>query len=132
MAVAVNFQGVINDLLAAVDKDRMVPYPEVPGGGPELPGCYVGLPNAMSDFASTGSCSMSLAVTVFVGRGTSDLNAQIELADLLDVATIAGFLNTRSDNWSDMAFTGINNFRQVELGTTQCYAADINLQLRTT
>lgn len=124
--------GIIEDLMAAVNAVRMTPYAIVPGDGPELPACYVGLPSQLTDFASTGSCSLSLSVVVVVSRATDDWTAQGELFDLLDIDTISRFLTKRSDHWSDMAFVSITNFRHTTFGNASCLAADLNLQLRTT
>lgn len=124
-----NLSGIIADLGDAVSGD-MTPYSQVPTS-PEFPCCYVGLPEELSDFASSGSCSLRMPLTVAVSRSDEE-SAQTQLTDLLTIELVYRIIRKESAHWSDIAFVSINRFRSVTFGNAEALAADINLQLRTT
>ena len=109
---------------------QVASYRRVPPS-PELPCIYVGLPTNMMDFSSYGSCSLDIAVTACVGRPNED-DGYDQLSAILSTDLIQRLMTFKSDYWIDIAFKNINNIRATEFGTTNVYAADINLQLRTT
>lgn len=127
-----NYNGIVADLMGAIDNTVMTSYLTVPSSGPEFPAVYMGLPTRMDDYSSTGACTMTIAVVLAVSRASGDLDAQQQIGDLLGTDLISRLVRADSDYWTDLAFTSINNFRQAKFANAECLAADINLQLRTT
>lgn len=129
---SVNYNGIVADLMASQDNTAVVPYTTVPSSGPEFPALYMGFPTILTDYSSTGACSMSISVILAVSRASGDMEAQQQLGDLLGTDIISRLMRAQSDNWTDIAFTSVNNFRHAKFANAEVLAADINLQLRTT
>lgn len=125
-----NLLGINHDLMDSVTGTELTPYNQVPTS-PELPCIYCGLPVAMTDFASMGSCSVEMVVTVAVSRADEE-TAQDQLSSLLTIDLIYRLIRQESEHWSDIAFKSINRFRSTTFGNAECLAADINLEIRTT
>lgn len=118
------------DLMKATEGTGLTPYDQVPTS-PEFPCIYCGLPTEMQDFASTGSCSVSIPLTVAVSRSDEE-TAQTQLTDWLNIDLISRFIRFQSQYWEDIAFISINHFRSVTFGNAECLAADLNFAIRST
>ena len=125
-----NLVGINHDLMATIPASMLTTYAQVPNS-PELPAAYVGFPEQLTDFASGGSCTLEMKITLVVSRADEE-TAQQALSDLITIDLIYRLVTAQSDHWSEIAFTSVDNFRAATFGVAECLAADINLTMRST
>lgn len=129
--VVMNLVGINKDLLDAVKGPPFKSvYSSVPSS-PEFPTIYCGFPESLTDFSSTGSCTLNHSLVVMVSRSDED-SAQEALSKLLSIDLIVKIIRFESVNWSQIEFRSINSFRAAKFGNADALGADLNLLIRTT